>query len=258
MKKTIALCLILSGLYTCHVFSQVMLLTLPKTGTNLVLKLLRTMLNEKHQYNVHQITDGGPNIVWGHEWRFGDGQQPELEPNQEKIAELTKRGAKLILLLRDPRQHLTSLLRAIKKPVNPHTISWGIENFPEMMARQTGQKCFQRYQDIISCYHSYMRWANEYSNVYVTTYEKLVGSRGGASQALQEEEIKNIATFLGLSLDSDTIKELASGLYGNTSTFIEGKTSTWKSTFSLQNKLEFKQKAQLLLVELGYETSENW
>ncbi len=229
--------------------------TLPKTGTNLVLKLLRTLLNEKSNPNIADITK---TLYWGHTWTIASEGVDTIEPSREKIEVLQKKKTKVILLLRDPRQHVIALLRALRKPINNITIAWGIRNFPLLLKQQTGAPAFLKYTDINACYSCYLKWATEYPDVYITSFEKLVGPKGGGSTTEQVQEIRNIMQFLGEEIiDSDALI-VANSLFGGTHTFREGKIDSWKKHYSAENKALFKEIAGDLLIKLGYEKNNNW
>jgi len=234
---------------------KALLLTQPKTGTNLGLKLLRNMLDEKQHIHVGALSRA---VYWGHQWKLKVEPYGRLEPNPNKIEILKKEKVKLILLLRDPRQHIIALLRSIHKPINHSTIEWGIHNYPRMLKEQTGSPCFLRYKDINECYQCYLRWVDEYSDVYVTYFEKLVGPRGGGSQEQQYEEIQRIAEFLEIELSDARLYELAHALFGGTPTFQQGQSNTWRKYFSKKNIELFKQVAGDLLIQLGYEEGYDW
>ena len=251
--------ILLSLLWIFHTINaqNTLLISLPKTGTNLALKLLKTILNEKKFLQVGKIKRS---LYWCHNINISDEKPKVLAfaPSKQRVKILKKLKTKIILLLRDPRQHIIALLRAIKKDINHKTIEWGIKNFPKMLAMQTKQHCFLKYKDINQCYADYLAWINQYPWVYVTTYEKLVGPQGGGDTALQEEEIVNICEFLGRQLDESQAGAIAYSLYGGTSTFKEGKIDTWKQHFSDGNKKLFKEVAGKLVIALGYEKSDEW
>ncbi len=68
-------------------------------------------------------------------------------------------------------------------------------------------------------------------NVYVTTFEKMVGPKGGGNLEVQEQEITNIAKFLGVSLDQDQLDAITSTLFGSSLTFSHGQIDRWKEYF---------------------------
>ncbi len=250
-NRLIVICLF----FTSQLFAEnVLLLTLPKTGTNLVLKLLRIVLNEKMNPNVHSITRA---IYWGHTWKL-HSEIGELNPNLEKVETLINLNFKLILVLRDPRQHVISLLRATNKPIDTASIEYGIRNFTHLLAQQTGSNAFLQYSDINECYKKYLLWEKEYPQVYVTSFEKLVGPEGGGSATAQYKEVMRLSKFVGIEMNNIEAQKIATLLFGDTPTFIEGQIDSWKKYYSSDNKTLFKNIAGKLLIELGYEKDYDW
>ncbi len=242
---------------------NIVLLTLPKSGTNLVLKLLKQLSGKNELLNVNSliplnIESLDKNIHWGHEWIFGLDPRGKLEPTSEKIELLKKLEVKLILLVRDPRQHIITLLKTINKPINDFNLNWAIVNFPEVLYESTGTYAFLQYQDINSIYKNYLRWKKEYPFVYITFFEKLVGPKGSGSYKVQIDEIKKISKFLDIEIDDLEINKIAEDLFGDTPTFREGKISSWKKYYSNISKTCFKNFSGNLLSILGYETSNDW
>jgi hypothetical protein len=123
----------------------------------------------------------------------------ELEEKEDSLM-------KVILVLRDPRQHIIALLRDLKKPINSENIEWGIKNFPLMLTMETNDDSFLKYQDINECYDNYLKWA----------FEKLVGPKGGGTSKEQLEEIRNVMQFLGKQLSDRQVMHIASTLFGGT------------------------------------------
>ncbi len=66
---------------------------------------------------------------------------------------------------------------------------------------------------------------------YLTSFEKLVGSKGGGDSVQQQAEIQKIATFLGIHIHKKTIKLIADSLYGDSYTYRQGRIGRWKEIF---------------------------
>lgn len=107
--------------------------------------------------------------------------------------------------------------------------------------------------------------------VLVCRYEDLVGSRGGGTDQAQRILLEKIAQHIGLKLDDAQIDKLALHLYGNEinpfgqgdfinyqSTFREGKIGTWKSAFKEKHKIAFKERLGEFIIALGYEKDDVW
>lgn len=251
-------------------------LTLPKSGTNLILKLCKLISNNPKQTFFHisalnsdtdhnhiwDVTQPKPpvKLYWGHAWSITKNNitHNSLSPNAQKVDLLMRHNTKLVLILRDPREHLVALLRSLRKPLNAKTLLWAIKNFPNLLKIQTGDPSFLHYKNIEECYSAYLQWHNTYPDTYLTYFEKLVGDQGGSDSAMQKEEIQRIANFLEISLDNDQIAGIANKLFGGTPTFKQGKINSWKKYFTLEVKTLFKKVAGQLLIDLGYEKDLNW
>ncbi len=256
MKNKLIVMSLLVGITMPSTAQNTLILTLPKTGTNLVLKLVKEITQE--DTFTHLIALLKRNLYWSHSWVHLSEKNDALEPTEEKIEKLKQRNTKLILLLRDPRQHIIALLRTANKPINSSTIQWAIYHFPEMMNMITGSKTFLPSKAINDCYYTYLKWASHYPDVYVTSFEKLVGPKGGGNSDIQRNEIEKIATFLGVHLSNEDIESIASRLFGGTPTFKEGKIDSWRHYYSDNDKASFKKVAGQLLIDLGYEKNFDW
>lgn len=278
LKISVTLLIIFSALQIAAVPNWCAL-TLPKSGTNLILKLCKLLAGNPKQTHMHisalnssienkdrlNLSDSSPSkpslkLYWGHAWNISKNgiTSSSLSPNGQRLDILIHNRAKLLLIVRDPREHLVSLLRSLRKPLNAKTLLWAIKNFPNLLKLQTADPSFLHYKDITECYRAYLQWHHAYSDTYVTHFEKLVGDKGGGDSAMQTEEIQRIANFLEISLDQNQITDIAHNLFGGTSTFKQGKIDSWKKYFTPQVKTLFKKVAGQLLIDLGYETDFNW
>ncbi len=108
-------------------------------------------------------------------------------------------------------------------------------------------------------YHSFrevlmraLRWVGV-QGVHVVRYEDLVGSRGGGNDTLQMETIRDILEHVGIhDVDLEGIQQ---NLYGGTHTFRKGSIDRWKNVFSSELKREIAEQLSDLseLSRLGYD-----
>ncbi len=228
--------------------SHVALITMPKCGTHLVEKCIKliTRKNSKH-WNIQKVN-------W--ETQFFLAHLPYLEAY----------GCKIITILRDPRDRIISsivyykrhhLLRDKNKDLkliltevinNPHNGLKNNFNSNEYYGCSTMELYYNRYFVSLS----------KLPNCYVTYFEKLVGEKGGGSREDQLEEIKKIASHIGVALSPERIEEIADNLFGNTDTFEKGQIGNWREWFSEEQKKMFKKKSGNLLITLGYEKNLEW
>lgn len=232
-------------------------ISIPKCGTNLLSKCLyKITLNKPisnkdnwfvlDQLQLQSLIDS---FVFCH--------APAWKENTEIIMQT---NLPVIFIYRDPRDQIISLAHYIfhfpslwpeltklsKKEVVTTLISHSLINRKEV---GTIKEMYEYYLPWISC-----------PLVYSTTFEKLIGSKGGGSDELQLQEIIAIANHLGIKLSIDEAKEIAKELFGGSGTFREGRIGAWKEEggFSSEDKELFKKVAGQLLIDLDYEKDLNW
>lgn len=176
---------------------------------------------------------------------------------------------KVIFISRDPRDQVVSFAYFMKRycdlwidgnlPIN-ELISKLIVDFSIYYTHHASAINDPVLKDIGSVknfYDLYKGWRN-CLGVYATTFEKLVGAKGGGSDSEQYQEIANIAGYLDLNLDRLEIEMIQADLFGGTNTFRLGQIGGWKKYFTHEDKEIFKQVAGQLLIDLGYEQDLNW
>ncbi len=82
----------------------------------------------------------------------------------------------------------------------------------------------------LRCFSSFMERVPA-ENIYLSSFEKMVGSKGGGDDEIQKEEVLAIAEFFGLVLNDSQGSKIAQRLYGATYTFRKGKIDRWKEIF---------------------------
>lgn len=180
---------------------------------------------------------------------------------------LEKHGIKSLLILRDPRDTVVSLVYHIlsrpeggrylyftQRLCTPEerllTVINGVEATTErgpVLVRSIGDRLA-----------SVLPWLKVPLN-YTTRFERLVGPQGGGSEEAQHGEIANIARHVGVSLTPDQVREVAAKLFGQGSkTFRRGQIGSWREHFNDEHKEAFKRVAGQYLIELGYERDLDW
>ena len=94
--------------------------------------------------------------------------------------------------------------------------------------------------------------------VYTTRFEWLAGPQSGGDQEVQQRELRNIATHVGLSVTQERLMRVAEGLYGGTMTFRKGRIDRWREEFKEEHKSLIKAEMGDLIVRLGYERDDSW
>jgi hypothetical protein len=92
-------------------------------------------------------------------------------------------------------------------------------------------------------------------------FEDLVGHRGGGDEAARQATIRKILGHLGVEMPAEEIGRQFSDEKLEPSkslTFRKGAINDWRAAFTSTHKAAFKAVAGNLLIELGYEKSNDW
>ncbi|MGD9226099.1 MAG: sulfotransferase [Desulfobacterales bacterium] len=263
----------------------VLINSLPKSGTNLLAKVLQLFpglsketlhLGYSDIYKFEQNPDSKNNLV-----RIGvdfptvasidsiEDQLISMPDNTFATAHLPfssvlarflqKSGFKMILILRDPRDVVVSHAKYIhSSPAHPLHKHYQTLNFDEqIMTSIQGFEQDLKMPDINQRVQSLLQWA-EQSFTYTTYFEKLVGREGGGSKKVQIDEVNHIGQHLNIYFTESQLDTITNEIFGGTATFSRGKIGAWHEAFNEEHKEAFHRRAGRLLVELGYEKNQNW
>ena len=249
---------------------RVLGMSIPKSGTHLLNKLIGKLgFRYQGMTTYTALTSSYPEL-----FRIRDGHffTPHLIASHDNI-DAAKRGAfKVIFIYRDPRDQIISNAHYMK---NAGAGLWVAADLPldKLISKliidyscmyYTKKKSL--WNDIVlknigsvkNFYDLYKGWY-DYPGVYITTFERLVGSKGGGSDEVQLQEINNIIQHLGVSLSENAIEQIQADLFGGTGViFRTGQIGEWKKYFTEDDKNTFKEVAGQLLIDLGYEQDFNW
>lgn len=228
--------------------------SIPKSGTGLLRKLLTHL-----SYTVPTPSANR------------DGSLPAVSAGEFIIAHFhgsdsmfnvaQARGTKVILIIRDPRDVAVSMYYYFGKGY-AQELGIPFEERDTILSNiiqywYRAGKPAPKQPSMQNTYESFLRW-QQYPDAYITSFEKLIGPRGGGSEQLQKEEILRIAHFLEIPLTDADVKKVVENLFGGTSTFREGKIGAWKDHFTQTHVAQFKEASGNLLIRLGYETDNSW
>ena len=264
--------------------------SLPKAGTHLLLRCVTLMpdmvwedvglrqgwLGGEYQIESAPGTDtipvGAGRLAWVRAddlarvvQRLGPGEVTGGHmPYSASFADLLRReGIRSLLILRDPRDVVVSLmyhLRAGPRRRPGAYLAYTLRNDEEglrLCIEGATNAPGRAFPGIAQRLEAFLPW-RVVPEVYTTRFEKLIGPQGGGGEEAQEIEIRNIARYLGLSLTSEQVRKVASGLFGHGLTFRRGQIGSWKDHFQEEHKAAFKRVAGQHLIELGYERDLNW
>lgn len=234
-------------------FGPERIITIPKTGTNLILKLIFLIDNAhgidcdaigyQNEYRTHRP-------FWSHEWRCSSLDERSIGPTDAKVAKLSQKG-KVIIILRDPRSLMAAMIPMDCSPEKLENSVDELIDHPEEVYKRFLPNVISQYHSFTELYEDYMRWA-EYPFTYVTRFEKLVGPEGGGNREDQIVEIMSIANHIDKPVSYAQACTIADKLFGGTSTFRTGQIDTWKEVFTQKQYDKFLSKEKELLEKLGY------
>lgn len=254
-------------MFLCKVHAGVILVSIPKCGTHLLAKLLYNL-----GYTFKPI--GGKNPF---EWNSNNVRALKSNEYTQFHAITSPRhindskNHKVIFIYRDPRDQVLSLANYIKKK---HPNLWtvadlNLENlistlidsynvlYSTKVPSNWNHPIVKNLGNIRDFYSLFWDWTSQ-DNVYVASFEKLIGKRGGGDDLIQFKEIENICHFLSLDFEEARIKKIAKNLFGGTLTFHKGIIGTWKNVLTHDQQNQLKHILGDYLIELGYEHSEDW
>lgn len=177
----------------------------------------------------------------------------------EMLDGLILRGYKIIFILRDPRDQLISMMYWMKKGYwNEFTVSKISDINEQIEELITGERLGWRcYEDCIG-YRLAMVQALKPEDVFITSFERLVGPKGGGLHDVQIDEIINISRFLDVKISYELAEDIALHSFGGTWSFREGKIGSWKTHFLPAQKELYKALYSQILIDLGYEQGVKW
>ncbi len=248
---------------------RVLVTTVPKSGTHLVLSALRQVPGIRVC----------PGIVLGKVDTAGKVRRLEALGrgqvllghivHEPEIADVVAReGIKVVLMIRDPRDVVVSLAKYVVRPeihhrqyaYFAHTLKTDAERIMACIRGVGGEHAVDGREtpDVGRLYRSYLAWAAERA-AHTCRFEDLVGARGGGDDALQRAELARLFDFLGLDLDGSDVERIAEATFSKGSlTFRKGEIGDWKNHFTAEHRAAFREVAGPLLVQLGYEKDEAW
>jgi hypothetical protein len=257
-----------------------------KAGTYLLTRTIELLGNERFPVVLHgaltkrtlQVEEQGDRVLVGVDWpclvpiQKLEGLLAQVEENQfiighlpfsTRVRELLERlNYKMVIVVRDPRDVVISHVNwALSREYLPyHQFYKSLPHYDRIMAAIHGF-AFQPHGPVVLSlqrrFQHILAW-QVHSEAHVTTFEKLVGPKGGGDLSVQLAEIKGIAEHLNLEASSTQLEFVAENTFGNTFTFKKGQSGRWRSEFHEDHKEAIKKTVGDYLVWLGYETDQTW
>lgn len=245
---------------------------MPKSGSHLIIQILQGLTSlgpfvnpgfppVNRTENNTKLAD--PAILGNiYQMRPGDIGYGYIACREPFISALTLAGRATIFVYRDPRDMIIS---HIFYATEMHKGHWMHRYYTEVLismeerinaAIQGVDEPGSELSDIRRRYESYIGWF-EHPEVLSMRFEELILNRETALSLLLDylEErgfTPHVSRLQAITSLQAAIAPRKSG------TFRKGKPGNWHEYFTDANKALFKEKAGDLLIQLGYEESENW
>lgn len=248
------------------------LVTIPKSGSHLIGKLLQMMLKADWKspvvpnYDQFTFPSDPPEVSESvFEKAVLDAKSNKSFPSSHtNLTRLYLRFNQVhpnyihIVLIRDLRDVLVSCVyfmwHEIERELGPTTFDQKLSFLINLGHSEPRNKILNIYRYA----EETMPWLND-PNAILIRFEELVGEKGGGSRDLQEKSIVAIANALEVPLELSSLETLVKELFGKDlglqmpTTFREGKIGSWKNHFNPENISDFSKKWSHLQVALGYD-----
>lgn len=241
------------------VIKDFVLLTVPKSGTNMFAKLLYMLT----QRSPNMVTDPPENLndflfelkllSFKQKKQFSCHHFGQYEPLFDRF--MKKHPSYMaIITIRDIRDQIISFLN---HPVNDHwfnivTKEMGYEaSFEEKLTFFLDLPRSDSAMMIFDHITNAIKWRN-HPNAITLRFEDFVGSHGGGSQEIQERNVISLANHLNMPLSAPTLAYIRESLWGSSGTFQKGKIGSWKRHFKPEHIKLFNEKWGALQQTLGY------
>lgn len=272
----------------CNKKDLVLCVTIPKSGSHLLVKCLALLGIEgiEYEYNgLLEMTERKPkpykelpikkyaSEAFGHLLNRIKEQTPRRSfllhlPYAPKFETFFNQCTSTnFLMIRDPRDQLISLAStSMQDPskrdvhIKKALLDMLLQSEKQVPWAWRHRACDVVWSEgIVKFYKSFLAWTKN-KKFSVIRFENLVGPQGGGTTEAQIKEIKKITKHLGVSISDDKILEISHNLYGDTLTFQKGQSQQWKQYFTPRIKKAFKSipGACKLLIDLGYEKDCKW
>lgn len=266
---------------------KVLVTSLPKSGTNLMisvltrfpdLRLQRLVLNRNlrwHPMNVipssqrcligvdqpksvklrtvsHILTKLQPNC-------FTTGHVP-YAPRVEAV--LRSLSIRTMLVLRDPRDVVVSQMYSVMKEESHylHSHYSSLQSDRErLLAAILGVKKGPRYLGKGIRERLELMWPwTDVPEVATFVFEDLVGESGGGKKETQADAISKLARHIGVSLNREEVSRLGREAFGTGLNFRRGQIGEWRKHFDQEMREIFQREAGDFLIRMNYEQDADW
>jgi len=239
--------------------------SIPKAGTNLVLRALYLM-PLMHRKPMRTLTDSLLQPVIRRrlcELKQGEIAAAHLKYSvgtQEALHELDMRH---VLMIRDPRDIAVSNYIYITYKDHKHRLhgyfSGKLKDDNERLtASLKGIPARELHDGVPSLslaehLAGFSKWLED-PDVLVVKFESLVGSRGGGADDLQRAALHDISAHIGIDLSPAEHASICEKLFSQKSrTFVKGQVGTWRNCFGEEHYRIVEEELCELIRVYGYE-----
>lgn len=236
---------------------------IPKCGTHFIRKTILFMTDRTFS----------PGIIFVAHLEdafYNDKILMTTQPYAEKAAEILQENHhRVISLIRDPRDALVSQAFYMRSfpgqskrdffVIGPHYDDLTLDE--QIFSLIYGSEHSPSYVDY---YMERVGWALN-PNHHVVKYEDLVGSDGGGEDERKLACLKGIADFIHLDATQEELEKVANKIYTNFGevshdhrSYKKASAGNWKEFLNEEHKAALKKKWGNLLIDLGYEETNDW
>jgi len=242
---------------------RVLLTSVPKCGTHLLRRLLNVIAIPARREVEWDITPEDLDAALRE--RRGSAVVGHVLARPEIRRFVADTRTRVLFIYRDPRDqvvsHLFHFRRDRKHPLHPLFRDELGDDDAALLAVIRGVRVSEtaHVPRVDLLYGGFRGWLDDPS-VCWSTFERLIGPRGGGSVDDQLREVRALLRHLGFPLASPAIvRMVARRVFDPGSpTFRIGQIGSWRKYFGPQHCTAFKEVAGQLLIDLGYERSLDW
>lgn len=261
--------------------SAVIINSLPKSGTNLLVRLMSMLPGMQHAgFHIgHSTSKEGAateekEIPVGVDMprmfplnqvaqplgllKAGQYVSAHLPYSDALDTYLQQAGIKMLVMLRDPRDVAVSHAKYIAS-TNTHPL------YQHYAALDTSAQFSASIHGVVhetatllpiqERLQSVLAWEKS-PQALVLSFEELVGAAGQGSDQHQKKALKSIAAFLGISISDEVIDNVRQQLFGTSSTFRKGQIGGWQDDLGIKHVEAIEASCSTLLDAAGYKKKE--
>ena len=271
---------------------KVMANSIPKGGTNLLLRLITLLGFQEHRFWIgadlirgrfeswRKVMRGGfsrSTIPIGSEVPIMIGKQwlkkriLRLPQNsvfgahcffsKDMASLLNDCGVITLCIIRDPRSiaasHLDYIRRSQAHFFHKPYMQLASDEERLMMSIRGGILGGYQLKSIADRYREFLGWSIS-GNALLLKFEDLVGENGGGADSAQRRAITAAAEYLDITINTSVLDDVQARIFGKTKTFRKGQIDGWRNELGLRHKQVIAEDLGELLLQLGYEKDLSW